>query len=659
MGPRRGAAVVSRNLAIALAIGGVALIGAGVGVVLGARGGLEEQLRQRVVEEAEQRLGGTVELDRVRVAGPSEVTLEGLRWTPAGGRLSSLQADAVDLTADARALLDGDARLEGATLRGVALELRRSAPTGDASTAPLAAGEGGTARLLREAMEHTGDPLAGELAEAVRELQAHTTAGAAVTLDGGVVRGLPGGGEAQLEQAALRVAEDRVDLDGSGTISGAGRFVLAAALVPGEPVAGSLEVEDAPLAVVSERLPLLEGADHEGGVVDLGFSAQVLDSGVPAWTVSFTLDEMVARLPEFNHLPLEIDTRHELELRPDPGAARLEITDWRWSFNGVPGTGSGSILGLDGEPELRLAIQLREVPYDRIVGALPEGVLPEEWGIELGGTLDLTVRIGGPLGDREAWDLGWKGDWTRLHLRHSQLDTAFDNLLDGFPYFIEQEDGTALHRTMGPSDPHFIPLQLIHPHLVSAVVVCEDASFWAHAGFDEAELREAILENLREDGGGRGGSTITQQVAKNLFLSGDRTMTRKIQEALLAWRIEGTVPKQRIIEIYLNRAELGPGIWGVRDAAHHYFGTSTKQLNTRECVFLATMLPSPVRYHDYYHPRGQVTSKWDEHMAQVLYRMFRQGYLSEREYETALHAPLRFVPCDRYGGAGASVEPGR
>ena len=662
-----------------LAAVAVAVVAAGA-LLWFSRSGIEGEVRRRVVEELTERLGGEVVLERVRVAGHDELILEGFRWVPGEGpgRIQSLAVAAIELDVDAAALVAGDARIRGVAVRGPVVEL--VAGGGDAgsetetetepcrttetesesetetetesATEPMcrtteSEDERPTSELLRRAVSVTTDVAPDALAGPLAKLSGVLVADASITVTGGEVHGAPGIGDVVgIEGTAWLTDEGTLHGEVRGKPSTGEAIDATFDLAADRPLLGSIGLEGVALDQLTTTLPLPEGSTWEGGLVDLSFATRADgEDGTLRWDLSADVRDLTVSVAEFGNLPLLVELRQMVELKPEPDVARIEIVDWRWSFNGVSGTGSGRISELDAEPDLRLVLQLQDVPYASIAAGLPEQILPREWGIELGGTLDLTVRVGGPLQDRSAWDLGWKGDWSRLSLRSSQVGEEITSLAGDFSYTIPRKDREPLQRVMGPRDSHYLPLRMINPHLVAAVLVCEDATFYKHGGFDERELREALLENLREGGGGRGGSTITQQVAKNLFLSGERTWTRKLQEALLAWRLESSLDKDRILEIYLNLAEWGPGIYGIRDAAHHYFGTSTRQLNTWECIFLGTLLPSPVRYHGYFHPGGQISDRWREHMDLALYRMHHQRYLDDDEHAAAQSRTLRFSPC--------------
>jgi monofunctional biosynthetic peptidoglycan transglycosylase len=142
----------------------------------------------------------------------------------------------------------------------------------------------------------------------------------------------------------------------------------------------------------------------------------------------------------------------------------------------------------------------------------------------------------------------------------------------------------------------WVPLSRISPHLRQAVVAAEDASFFTHEGFDWEGIKEAAKYNLEAGELKRGGSTITQQLAKNLYLSSERSLFRKAREALITRSLEQQLTKERILELYLNVAEWGQGVYGAEAAARHHFNKSSQDLTADEAAWLAAILPSPRRY---------------------------------------------------------------
>jgi monofunctional biosynthetic peptidoglycan transglycosylase len=184
---------------------------------------------------------------------------------------------------------------------------------------------------------------------------------------------------------------------------------------------------------------------------------------------------------------------------------------------------------------------------------------------------------------------------------------------------------------VGPRNPDWTPYGAIPPALKKAVVASEDANFYAHEGLDFEAMKKAIQADLRKGKFVRGGSTITQQLAKNLFLTREKTISRKIKELILARRLDDALSKARILELYLNVVELGPMVYGAGHAARYYFGKSASALTVRECAFLAAMLPGPKVYNPY-RKMDRVVKRSNR----ILRRMVAARMITQGEYETAV-----------------------
>jgi monofunctional glycosyltransferase len=162
----------------------------------------------------------------------------------------------------------------------------------------------------------------------------------------------------------------------------------------------------------------------------------------------------------------------------------------------------------------------------------------------------------------------------------------------------------------------WVPYERISAHLKRAVVAAEDARFLDHEGFDWEAITKAMQKNEERGRVVAGASTITQQLAKNLFLSGSRSWLRKAQEAAITWMMERTLSKRRILEIYLNVAEWGEGIFGAEAAARYHFGIPAAALTPEQAAWLAAILPSPKRYE-----RGRETPYLAGRIATISGRM--------------------------------------
>jgi penicillin-binding protein 1A len=193
----------------------------------------------------------------------------------------------------------------------------------------------------------------------------------------------------------------------------------------------------------------------------------------------------------------------------------------------------------------------------------------------------------------------------------------------------------------------FVPLQQIPKTLRNAMIAIEDARFYSHFGVDLRGIGRAAYANFRHGRVVEGGSTITQQLAKVLFLTPDRRFSRKVKEALLAIELEKRYSKDRLLELYLNQIYLGHGTYGVEAAARLYFGKSVQELALPEVALLAALPRSPGSYSPFEHPEPA-----QKRRAVVLARMVEHGYIAEADARRANRAPLGLVAPERRRGSG-------
>jgi monofunctional biosynthetic peptidoglycan transglycosylase len=183
----------------------------------------------------------------------------------------------------------------------------------------------------------------------------------------------------------------------------------------------------------------------------------------------------------------------------------------------------------------------------------------------------------------QLWYLGWIAWWRS----YNPGETAF----------MAREEAALRQKNPKAELRHrWVPYRNISVHLKRAVITSEDARFSDHEGVDWEAIEKAYKENLKRGRPAKGGSTITQQLAKNLFLSPDRSYLRKGQELVITYMIEALWDKRRILEVYLNVVEWGEGIFGAEAAARHYYGVSAAQLGPEQAARLAAYLPNPKRY---------------------------------------------------------------
>jgi penicillin-binding protein 1A len=181
----------------------------------------------------------------------------------------------------------------------------------------------------------------------------------------------------------------------------------------------------------------------------------------------------------------------------------------------------------------------------------------------------------------------------------------------------------------------YVPLSEVPEHLIKAVVAVEDSRFWLHRGVDYVAIIRAILRDIRARRIKEGASTITQQLAKVIFLSPERTIIRKLREAILAFRLEKNLTKEEILELYLNKVYFGHGAYGVEMAARTYFGTSVSDIDLAEAALLAGLIKAPSRYSPYSN-----LDRAKNRQRIVLKRMQKEGYISKEQMEEAYKQPL-------------------
>lgn len=182
-----------------------------------------------------------------------------------------------------------------------------------------------------------------------------------------------------------------------------------------------------------------------------------------------------------------------------------------------------------------------------------------------------------------------------------------------------------------PGSKTYVKLNNISTSLQKAVVLTEDSNFWNHHGFDLQEIQNSFKANLEKGKLARGGSTITQQLAKNLFLSKEKTFSRKAIEALITMRIEKVLSKKEILERYLNVVQFGKNIYGVQAASQLYFKKSPASLDVVEAAFLAFLLPSPEGYSKSFYKKS-LTPFAKKRLHQIVDRLYQYNRIDEESY---------------------------
>jgi membrane peptidoglycan carboxypeptidase len=233
------------------------------------------------------------------------------------------------------------------------------------------------------------------------------------------------------------------------------------------------------------------------------------------------------------------------------------------------------------------------------------------------------------------------------------LDYGADDyriLNNNFVHEAYERGRLAASFVVGQPNPDFVSFENISPFLRATVMTSEDGSFFYHNGFNPNAFRESIAINIKEKRFARGGSTITMQLVKNVFLNRNKTVARKIEEALIVWIIENKnlVSKQRMYEVYLNIIEWGPGIYGIRQASNFYFDKEPINLNLGESVFLASIVPHPKWYRYTFISNGVLKPFYGNYFDRLTELMVRKEFILPSD-------TVAMSPGIRLTGAASSV----
>jgi len=333
----------------------------------------------------------------------------------------------------------------------------------------------------------------------------------------------------------------------------------------------------------------------------------------------------------------DVTLRFDGTWRRAEGAA--EIPELHATVAGADWSGSLALRDLDTDPAVDLALGVRRLDFAQLLGSLGLAVpkslgLPPDWDYGLGSaTIDVQVR--GRLSDAASLSVTQKIGFTPPR----QMPPGILRLRSDFVF--RPDDGAGPHRPVDVyrASPAFIALRDVPPLFVRSLLLAEDTGFYGHRGIDLRELPGALLTNWSRGGAARGASTITQQLAKNLFLSRDKQVGRKLQELALTFLLESALGKDRILEIYLNIIEWGPQLRGLRPAACHYFSREPVELTPAEMAFLVSIIPGPIKYQRSF-ARGTPGPGLRSLIDGLLAKLRSVEAIGEEEYRRALAEPI-------------------
>lgn len=299
------------------------------------------------------------------------------------------------------------------------------------------------------------------------------------------------------------------------------------------------------------------------------------------------------------------------------------------------------------EKELTFKTIINNIPADTLFSALPGGLFNDLQGLKAKGELSYSLHFYYPF--KQPDSLKFSSSLIKKDFEIIKYgNTNFSAVNNEFAHTVYEKGKPVRTIIVGPSSPKFKKLEEINDYLKYSVLTSEDGSFFYHKGFNEEAFRKAIAENIKEKRFARGGSTISMQLVKNLFLTRNKTISRKIEEALIVWLIENNrlISKDRMFEIYLNIIEWGPGVYGIAEASEFYFAKNPYELTLEESLFLAMIVPRPKYFKYNFDEQGNLKPYTAQYFNLVASHLIKKGIITEEQkaiinYNVELNGPAR------------------
>jgi len=337
----------------------------------------------------------------------------------------------------------------------------------------------------------------------------------------------------------------------------------------------------------------------------------------------------------------------------DPKAKKLELSLPKLQLGGVYFRVALDVARYDGLPMVKLRVDMPEQSCAALLRSVPERFAPHLQEARLTGSIWFKLEFDVDLMDvRESIKLKIDGDLERCDAVTLGPKLDIDALnRDDYVHKVVVH-GEDLGIEVGPGTFGYMPLRYIPKVVQAAAYGTEDLAFFRHNGFRTGLIRRAIILFLERGYYAYGGSTISQQLVKNLFLTRTKTLSRKFQEAVIVWKMEKELTKDRIFELYLNCIEYGPKIWGITRAAKVYFGKQPSQLHGMEAAFIMGLKPDP-GYGYLQYRRGKLNKHWRKNLERVVKRLHDMGAISYEKYDLYMRSRLRF----RLPGGAPPADP--
>ena len=277
----------------------------------------------------------------------------------------------------------------------------------------------------------------------------------------------------------------------------------------------------------------------------------------------------------------------------------------------------------------KLKVKIPKMKAQNFISSLPDGLFTNFQGMEAAGTFNYHLNFS--FNKNKPDQLVFDSKIEKENLKITKYGEANLNKLNGeFIYRALIKNVLQRPILVGSANPKYTPLNQISPYLRKCVLTTEDPSFFSHHGFINQAFKQSIIKNIKTKKFSRGASTISMQLVKNVFLTREKTVSRKLEEILLVYILENNriVSKERMLEVYFNIIEWGPNVYGIGEASRFYFQKSPSELNLNECLYLARIIPSPKKFMYQFNDQGMLKDFIIRQESFLTNIMFERGLLS-------------------------------
>jgi len=289
-----------------------------------------------------------------------------------------------------------------------------------------------------------------------------------------------------------------------------------------------------------------------------------------------------------------------------------------------------------------LKVRTGDIEADNLFSSLPSGLFTTISGIQTKGNVNFHLDFEADISYPDSLILD--AEFSRKGFRIERYGAVnFSAINEPFMHSVYERGQLFRTFEVGPENPYFVPFQSVSKHLINAILCTEDGAFFNHRGFIPEAFRESAATNIKEKRFARGGSTLSMQLVKNVFLNRNKNIARKAEEMIIVWLIEnnGLVSKERMFEVYLNIIEWGPGLYGAGEACDFYFGKKPAALSVEEAIYLASIIPMPKYYKSKFQHDGNLKPDALNYIRLIRNKMVSKGMITPAD---TLIQSLNFRP---------------